>query len=91
SLVSMPKLMQAPVASAQVEQKIANIKANLPLGVTIETGGAVEESAKGGASVAKGVPLFIAVVMTLLIIQLKSFSRVFLVLLTAPLGIIGVT
>ncbi|MDX1914862.1 MAG: efflux RND transporter permease subunit [Methylophilus sp.] len=83
--------VQAPVASAQVEQKIADIKANLPLGVAIETGGAVEESAKGGDSVAKGVPLFIAVVMTLLIIQLKSFSRVFLVLLTAPLGIIGVT
>lgn len=83
--------MQAPVVSAQIEEKLKNIKANLPLGVTVETGGAVEESAKGGASVAKGAPLFLVVVLTLLILQLQSFSRVFLVLLTAPLGLIGVT
>ena len=82
---------QAPVVSAQVEEKLKAIKANLPLGVTVETGGAVEESAKGGASVAKGAPLFLVVVLTLLILQLQSFSRVFLVLLTAPLGLIGVT
>jgi multidrug efflux pump len=83
--------MQAPVVSAQIEEKLKNIKANLPLGVTVETGGAVEESAKGGASVAKGAPLFLVVVLTLLILQLQSFSRVLLVLLTAPLGLIGVT
>ncbi len=83
--------MQAPVVSAQIEEKLAEIKANLPLGVSIETGGAVEESAKGGASVAKGAPLFLVVVLTLLMLQLQSFSRVFLVLLTAPLGLIGVT
>jgi multidrug efflux pump len=83
--------MQAPVASAQIEAKLGEIKASLPLGITLETGGAVEESAKGGASVAKGFPLFLVVVLTLLILQLQSFSRVFLVLLTAPLGLIGVT
>lgn len=83
--------MQAPVVSAQVEEKLAAIKASLPFGVSIETGGAIEESAKGGASVAKGVPLFLATVITLLMIQLRSFSRMFLVLLTAPLGLIGVT
>ena len=83
--------MQAPVVSAQIEEKLKKIKANLPLGISIETGGAVEESAKGGASVAKGAPLFLVVVLTLLVLQLQSFSRVFLVLLTAPLGLIGVT
>jgi multidrug efflux pump len=83
--------LQAPVVSAQIEEKLTQIKANLPLGIGIETGGAVEESAKGAASVAKGAPLFLVVVLTLLIIQLKSFSRTFLVLLTAPLGLIGVT
>ncbi|WP_020183098.1 efflux RND transporter permease subunit [Methylotenera sp. 1P/1] len=83
--------VQAPVVSGQIEEKIQSIRANLPMGITVETGGAVEESAKGGASVAKGVPLFIAVVMTLLVIQLRSFSRVLLVMLTAPLGLIGVT
>ena len=83
--------MQAPVVSAQIEEKLGEIKANLPLGITLETGGAVEESAKGATSVAKGFPLFLVVVLTLLILQLQSFSRVFLVLLTAPLGLIGVT
>ncbi|MGJ8619479.1 MAG: efflux RND transporter permease subunit [Methylophilaceae bacterium] len=83
--------IQAPVVSNQIEEKLTEIKANLPLGVTIETGGAVEESSKGSASVAKGAPLFLLVVLTLLMIQLQSFSRVFLVLLTAPLGLIGVT
>ena len=83
--------IQAPVASNQVEAKLTDIKKNLPLGMSIETGGAVEESEKGGASVAKGFPLFLVVVLTLLMIQLQSFSRVFLVLLTAPLGLIGVT
>jgi multidrug efflux pump len=83
--------MQAPVVSAQIEEKLTEIKANLPLGISIETGGAIEESAKGGASVAKGFPLFLVVVLTLLVLQLQSFSRVFLVLLTAPLGLIGVT
>ncbi|MDP3087880.1 MAG: efflux RND transporter permease subunit [Methylotenera sp.] len=83
--------LQAPVVSNQIESKLAEIKANLPLGITVETGGAVEESAKGGASVAKGAPLFLLAVLTLLVLQLQSFSRVFLVLLTAPLGLIGVT
>jgi len=51
----------------------------------------VEESAKGGGSVAAGLPLFLIVVLTVLMLQLQSFSLVAMVLLTAPLGMIGVT
>ncbi len=83
--------MQAPVASQQIENQLTQIKANLPLGISLETGGAVEASAKGAASVAAGFPLFLIAVLTILMIQLQSFSRVFLVTLTAPLGLIGVT
>jgi multidrug efflux pump len=83
--------LQAPLVSQQIEDKLTDIKAKLPLGISIETGGAVEESAKGGASVAAGFPLFLFAVLTILMVQLQSFSRVFLVLLTAPLGLIGVT
>lgn len=83
--------LQAPVVSQQIEDRLTGLKASLPLGVNIETGGAVEESAKGGASVAAGFPLFLLTVLTILMVQLQSFSRVFLVLLTAPLGLIGVT
>lgn len=83
--------MQAPVVSQQIEDKLTAIKSGLPLGINIETGGAVEESAKGGSSVAAGFPLFLITVLTVSMVQLQSFSRVFLVLLTAPLGLIGVT
>lgn len=82
---------QAPVVSAQVEEKLAAIRAKLPPGYYLETGGATEESAKGGASVAAGMPLFLVTVLTVLMIQLQSFSRMALVLFTAPLGMIGVT
>ncbi len=81
---------QAPVVSNMVETKLKTVRDSLPMGFHIDVGGAVEESAKGGASVAAGAPLFIVVVLTILMLQLQSFSRVTLVLLTAPMGIIGV-
>lgn len=82
--------MQAPVVTEMVEQSLTEVRKNLPVGYDIDIGGATEESSKGGASVAKGAPLFIVVVLTILMLQLQSFSRVTLVLLTAPMGIIGV-
>jgi multidrug efflux pump len=57
----------------------------------LETGGTVEDAERGTKSVIAGVPLLLLVVMTLLMVQLKSFRRAFMVLLTAPLGLIGVT
>jgi len=51
----------------------------------------VEESAKGSDSVAAGMPLFALAVLTVLMVQLQSFSRTAMVVLTAPLGMIGVT
>ena len=83
--------IQAPAVSAQIEPTLAPIKAKLPPGYAIEVGGAVEESAKGSTAIAAGVPLFIVVVLTVLMMQLQSMSRTLMVLLTAPLGLIGVT
>jgi multidrug efflux pump len=83
--------MQAPVASAQVNVLLAPIKTALPTGFRIEQGGATEESAKGESSIKAVVPLMVLGVITLLMIQLQSMSRTVLVLLTAPLGMIGVT
>ncbi len=83
--------IQAPTVSAQIEAGLADFKRALPIGYRLETGGAVEESAKGGESIAAGMPLFFFSVLTVLMIQLQNFSRVALVLLTAPLGLIGVT
>jgi multidrug efflux pump len=70
--------------------KIEALRTGLPLGYHIDVGGTVEESAKGGKAVAAGIPLFLLVVLTVLMVQLQSFSRTAMVLLTAPLGLIGV-
>jgi multidrug efflux pump len=83
--------IQAPVVTAQIAPRLAPIRAALPPGYRLETGGAVEDAAKGQKSVAAGVPLFLVVVLTVLMVQLQSFSRVAMVILTAPLGLIGVT
>ncbi len=82
--------IQAPVATAEVLPALDGIKAALPPGYRIETAGAVEESAKGSASINKVMPLMVAVMLALLMVQMQSFSRVAMVLLTAPLGLIGV-
>ena len=82
--------MQAPAVTAQISPQLDAVRAKLPPGYRLETGGAVEESAKGQASVAAGVPLLMVVVLTVLMIQMQSFQRVLLVLLTAPLGLIGI-
>ena len=83
--------VQAPVVTAQIDPLLNPLRARLPAGYYIDIGGAVEESAKGQASVAAVMPLMIFVTITLLMIQLQSISRTFLVLLTAPLGLIGAT
>lgn len=59
-------------------------------GYRIEVAGAVEESRKGQASIAAGLPVMLFVVFTLLMLQLHSFSRAVLVFITGPLGIAGV-
>jgi multidrug efflux pump len=56
----------------------------------IEVAGAVEESAKGSASIAAGIPIMLFITFTLLMLQLQSFSRAMLVFLTGPLGMAGV-
>lgn len=80
-----------PTVTADILPTLEGIRAQLPGGYLLETGGTVEDSERGSTSVAAGVPLFLAVVATLLMLQLRSFSRVLLVMLTAPLGLVGVT
>ena len=65
------------------------IIAALPAGYRIETGGAVEESNKANGALFQVFPLMFIVMLTLLMLQLRSFSKLLLVFLTAPLGAIG--
>ncbi|QVL47196.1 MAG: efflux RND transporter permease subunit [Thiocapsa sp.] len=75
---------------ADLGEPIAALNATLPAGYRIELGGAVEESAESQASVFAVVPVMILLMLSLLIFQLKSFARLFMVLSLVPLGLIGV-
>jgi multidrug efflux pump len=83
--------VQAPVVSKQIDPALAELRAKLPPGYRITVGGAIEESARGQGSVNAVVPIMLIVIVTLLMVHLQSISKTLLVLLTAPLGIIGVS
>jgi multidrug efflux pump subunit AcrB len=69
---------------------VEKLRATLPAGYDIEVGGVAEESSKSRASVGAVVPAMLFVIFTLLMAQLQSFSRLFLVLSVVPMGVIGV-
>ncbi len=73
-----------------LQKSLASMESTLPTGYRIAVGGSVEESAKGQASIFVQLPVLMIAVLTLLMIQLQSLSRVMMVVLTAPLGLIGV-
>jgi len=81
--------VQAPDATNALWRKLAPIRAGLPPGYRIEIGGAIEASEKANASIYALFPAMLLGMLAFLMIQLQSFSRLFLVMLTAPLGIIG--
>ena len=82
--------VQAPDVTEAIAPTLAEIRRSLPAGYRIEAGGAWEENTKAQSSIAAGMPMMLAVIMALLMMQLRSFSRSFMVLLTWPLGIVGV-
>ncbi|MBB3962724.1 efflux RND transporter permease subunit [Rhizobium metallidurans] len=74
----------------QLAKDINAYSAQLPTGFTLEVGGSVEQSAKSQAPIAAVVPMMLFTMATILMIQLQSFSRLFLVFAVAPLALIGV-
>jgi multidrug efflux pump subunit AcrB len=81
--------VQAPDVTNAIWPQLESIRANLQPAYRIETGGAIEESTKGNASIFILFPVMVIAMLALLMIQLQSFPRLLLVFLTAPLGIIG--
>lgn len=75
---------------ADLQPQVDAFAIGLPGGYTIATGGAVEESAKSQGPIAAVAPMMLFVMATILMIQLQSFSRLFLVFTVAPLALIGV-
>jgi multidrug efflux pump len=82
---------QAPDVTAQIDPLLDPIRARLPEGYRIEAGGAVEAVVKAEASINAVMPAMLFTVVTLLMMQLRNIKHTVLVLLTAPLGMIGVT
>ncbi len=77
-------------AVAAITPAVETLRASLPVGFHIDVGGTVEESANSQASVIAVVPLMLFLMITFLMIQLQSFSRLFLVLAVVPMAMIGV-
>jgi multidrug efflux pump subunit AcrB len=81
--------VQAPDATMRIWPRLAQIRESLPPGYRIEMGGAIEESKKGNASIFAVFPLVGLVMLTIVMFQLQNFTRVALVMVSAPLGVIG--
>lgn len=75
----------------QIYKELATLRASLPLGYKIEYDGSKESSIKASEFISQPVPAMIIAIMILLMIQLQNIPKMILTLLTAPLGIIGVT
>ncbi|MEJ0094888.1 MAG: efflux RND transporter permease subunit [Methylocella sp.] len=90
--------VQADVASGASPERavnalapaIAKLSESLPVGYHINVGGTVEESAQSQASVFAMIPLMLFLMVTFLMVQLHSFSRLFMVLSVVPMGLIGI-
>jgi multidrug efflux pump subunit AcrB len=86
--VAPPALPEA-IAGA-LEERIAELNEGLEAGYSVVVGGGIEESVDSRASVAAVLPLAGMLMLIVLMIQLQSFQRAFLVVSVAPFGIIGV-
>jgi len=82
--------VEATTVVKQLAPDIEAFRAKLPPGYAVVAGGVTEDSAKAQASIFVVFPLVLFLMMTILMVQLMSFQRLFLVLLTAPLALIGV-
>jgi multidrug efflux pump len=81
--------VQAPDVTAEILSRLVAMKATLPPGYRIDTGGAVEESEKANVALFAVFPVMIVAMLTLLMIQVQGFKKLFLVFIISPLGLIG--
>jgi len=82
--------IEAINAVSQLSPTIEAFKAKLPAGYTVAAGGTVEDSGKARGSIFAVMPVMLLLMITVLMVQLMSFQRLILVLLTAPLALVGV-
>lgn len=78
-------------ATLKLYENLKSIRENLPLGYSIDIGGSSEKSKTSMDFLLQPVPVMILIIVILLMFQLQKVSLMILTLLTAPLGIIGVS
>lgn len=81
---------QGVSVTQEIQPLLKDIEATLPTGYRIDVGGAVEESDKANTALLAVAPLMLITILLLLMLQLQNFSLMWMVMLTAPLGLIGV-
>jgi multidrug efflux pump subunit AcrB len=81
---------QPPEVSKQVIAALQPLIATLPAGYRVDTGGAIEESAHANAALVTVFPAMIAATLIVIMFQVRSFSTMGMVMMTAPLGLVGV-
>ena len=82
--------LRAEAVSAALRPAVDKLRASLPAGYSIEEGGAVAESDKGNSSVFTVLPVTLVIMLLLLMLQLRRYSRMLLALLMAPFGLPGI-
>jgi multidrug efflux pump subunit AcrB len=80
---------QAPDVTMAIWKQLASVREQLPNDYRIDIGGSVEQSGKADASIQKLQPLMVALMLIFIMLQMRSFSGTFMVVATAPLGLIG--
>lgn len=82
--------LQPPDVSTKIQKSLQPIIKTLPAGYRIEMGGSIEEAGKANAALAVVFPLMFILMMVVIIFQVRSLSAMWMVLLTAPLALVGV-
>ena len=77
-------------AALRIYKATEELRRSLPAGTTMETAGALADSADSIGYLMQPLPAMIFIIMTLLMLQLGSMGKMTLTLLTAPMGLIGV-
>lgn len=82
---------QPPDVTHELWDRMAALRERLPEGYRIDIGGSVEQSGKADGSIQKLQPVMLALMLIFVMLQMRSFSGAFMVVATAPLGLIGAT
>ena len=81
--------MQPPDVSTEIIGKLAAVMAALPAGYHIVAGASIEEARKANVALAQVFPVMLVLMLTVIMFQVRSFPAMFMVILTAPLALVG--